>query len=111
MLQTDNETGPIDVEKHVPAERKATTIIRQTAKKCSQPNAYVERAHQSVETMVRTMKEVIEDKANTRLSATDNITSWMMRHATLLQTRFSFGKDGKTPFKRRHHKDYTQLLM
>ena len=63
VLLTDKETGPIDVAKHVAAERKATTIIRQTPKKSSQSNAYVERAHQSVETMVRTMKEVIEDKS------------------------------------------------
>ena len=35
---------------------------RQTPKKSSQSNAYVERAHQSVEAMVRTMKEVIENK-------------------------------------------------
>ena len=56
-------------------------------------------------------KEVIEDKAQTRLSATDSITSWMIRHAAFLQTRFSVGKDCKTPFKRRHHKDYTSQLL
>ena len=33
VLQTDKETGPIDVAKHVAAERKAATIIRQTPKK------------------------------------------------------------------------------
>ena len=70
VLQTDKETGPIDVAKQVAHERKATTIIRQTPKKSSQSNAYVERAHQSVEAMVRTVKEVIEDKAQTKLSAT-----------------------------------------
>ena len=90
---------------------KATTIIRQTTKKSSQSNAYVERAHQSVEAMVRTVKEVIEDKAHTRLSATDSITSWMIRHATFLQTRFSVGKDGKTPFKKRYHKDCMRQLL
>ena len=110
VLQTDKETGPIDVAKHVAAERKVTTIIRQTPKKSSQSNAYVERAHQSVEAMVGTMKEVIEDKAHTRLSATDSITSWMIRHAAFLQTRFSVGKDGKTPFKR-HHKEYTSQFL
>ena len=111
VLQIDEETGPIGVAKQVAAERKATTINRQTPKKSSQTNAYVERAHQSVdEAMVRTMKEVIEDKAHTRLSATDNITSWMIRHAAFLQTRFSIGNDGKTPFKRRHHKDSTSQL-
>ena len=61
--------------------------------------------------MVRTMKEVIEDKARTRMSATDSIASWMNRHAAFLQTRFFGGKDGKTPFKRRHHKEYTNQLL
>ena len=99
--------------KHVPAERKASTIIRQTPKKSSQSNAFVERAHQSVEAMVRTMKEVIviEDKAKIKLSATEDIATWMIRHAAFLQTRFSVGKDGKTPFKRGHHKDYTSQLL
>ena len=49
VLQKDKETGPIDVAKHVAAERKATTIIRQTPKKSSQSNAYVEREHQKHE--------------------------------------------------------------
>ena len=57
VLQTDKETGPIDVAKHMAAEIKATTINRQTTKKSSQSNAYVERAHPSVEAMVRTVKE------------------------------------------------------
>ena len=57
------------------------------------------------------MKEVIEDKAQTKLTATESITSWMIRHAARMQTRFSVGKDGKTPFKRRHHKDYTSQLL
>ena len=85
VLQTDKETGPIDVAKHVAPERKATTIIRQTPKKSSQSNAHVERAHKSVEAMVRTMKIVIEDKAKARLSATEDITTWMIRHAAFLQ--------------------------
>ena len=66
--------------------------------------------HQSVEAMVRTMKELIEDTAHTKLSATESITTWMIRHAAFLQTRFPVGKNGKTPFKRRHHKEYTSQL-
>ena len=31
VLQTDKEAGPIDVAKHMAAERKAITIIRQTS--------------------------------------------------------------------------------
>ena len=39
------QTGPIDVAKHVTAERIVTTIIRHTPKKSSHSNADVERAH------------------------------------------------------------------
>ena len=56
-------------------------------------------------------EKVGEDKAHTRLTAADNITSWMIRHAALLQTRFSVGQDGKTPFKKRHRKDYTRQFL
>ena len=57
------------------------------------------------------MKDVIEVKAKTKLSATEDITTWMIRHAALLQTRFSVGRDGKTQFKRRHRKDHTSQLL
>ena len=92
-------------------ERKATTIIRQTPKKSSQSNAYVQRAHQSVEAMVRTLNELIEDKAQTKKGAKESITTWMIRHAAFFQTRVFVGKDGKTPFKRRRHKDNTSQLL
>ena len=96
--------------KHVPAERKASTIIRQTPKKSSQSNAFVERAHQSVEAMVRHHEEVIviEDKAKIKLSATEDIATWMIRHAAFLQTRFSVGKDGT-----KHHsrEDITKTIQ
>ena len=52
-------------------KERATTIVRQTLKKSSQSKASVERAHQSVEAMVRTMKEATEGKAQTKLSATE----------------------------------------
>ena len=48
------------------------------------------------------MKEMIEDKARTKLSASESNTTWMIRHAAFLQTRFSVGNDGKTPVRRRH---------
>ena len=111
VLQTDKETGPIDVAKHVAVERTATTIVRQTPMNSSQSKAYVERAHHCVEAMVRTLKEVIEDKVQTRLNATDSIAIWMIRHATFLQRRFSVGKERKKTFKRRHHKEYASQIL
>ena len=109
VLQTDKETDRPMWQNT--CHLKETTIIRQTPKKSSQSIAYVERAHQNVEAMVRTTKEVIEDKAKNKLSATESITTWMIRHAAFLQTRFSVGKDCKRPSKRGHHKDFTSQLL
>ena len=100
VLWTDKETGPIDVAKHMATERKATTIVRQTTTKSSQSNAYVKRAHQSVEAMVRTMKEVIEDSANhterdrqhrqlddsTRIILANTFLCWKGRQHTIQET-------------------------
>ena len=52
------------------------------------------------------MKEEIE----VELCAVEDITTRFRRHAASLQTRFSVGKDGQTPFKRRHHEDYASLF-
>ena len=116
VLQTDTETGPIDVEKHVAAEREATTIIRQTPNKSSQSNAYVERTHQSVEAMVRTMKEVIQDKAHARLSATDKHhefdTQHSCKHVSLLEkTAKNHSRDDITKITRANFCHSEKLLM
>ena len=67
-------------------KEKRQPLSDRPRRKNSQSNAYTERAHQSVEAMVKTMKEVIEDKAKTKQSATEDITTWMIRHAAFLQT-------------------------
>ena len=63
VVRMDKETGPIDAAKHVAAERKATTVIKRTPRKSSQPNGCVERSHQLIGSMVRTLKDVMENKA------------------------------------------------
>ena len=109
MLQTGKVTGPIDVAKHVAAERKTTIIIRQTPKKSSQSNAYVERAHQSVEAMVRTMEEVIEDKSKNQIERDRQHRELDDSTRSILANTFLCW-NGKTPFKRRPHKEYTSQL-
>ena len=109
VLQTDEETGPTDNTWQLREKRQSSSdkLPRKAANQTRTLNEHTK----SVEAMVRTMKEVIEDTAHNRLSATDNIASWMIRHAEFFQTRFSVGKDVKKPLKRRHHKYYTSQLL
>ena len=80
-------------------------------KKSKQANAIVERRHQTVEGLMRTMKEVIEVKTGFKIHANSAINSWVVRHAGFLQTRFSKGTDGKTAWERLHGRRYESSLL
>ena len=103
-------TGPTDVAKHAATGRSTSTIIRQTTKQRSPLRSYVERGHQA-ETTVRTMKDVIEDKARKELSATEHIIEWMIKHAAFLHTCFLKWKDVQTLIKRQQPEDQTSQLF
>ena len=62
-------------------------------RKAANQTSTLSKHTRSVEAMARTMKKVISDKAQTKLSAKESITRWMIRHAASLQTRLSVGTD------------------
>ena len=111
VIQTDKEYGPIEVVRKIASKREGKTIIRQTPKKSKQSNAIVERMHQTVEGLMRTHKEVIEVKTGYKVHANAALTSWIVRHAGFLQTRYAKGTDGKTAWERLHGRRYESALL
>ena len=111
IIQTDKEHGPMDVMRRVAAMRKSRMQLRRTPKGSSASNAFVERMHQTLEAMVRTMKEVIESKCGVKLRSDGPLITWMIRHASWLVTRFSVGEDGRTAFQRQHNVPYSGKVL
>ena len=66
----------------------------------SKSNGIVERAIQSVQGMIRTIRSDIEGWWRVKIDATHSILSWIVEHAGFLLTRFEAGRDGKTAYER-----------
>ena len=66
----------------------------------SKINGIVERAIQSVQGMIRTIRSHIEGRWGVKIGATHSIWPWIAEHAGFLLMRFEVGRDGKTANER-----------
>ena len=75
-------------------------------------NGAAERAVQSVEGMVRTLRLDLLDRTNIAVGSDLPITSWMVRHAAWLSSHFQTGSaDGKTAHARQFERSYESLVL
>ena len=75
-------------------------IIENSPVGSSMSNGIVERAIQSVQGMIRTIRSDIEGRWGVKIDATHSIWQWIAEHAGFLLTRFEVGRDGKTAYER-----------
>ena len=85
VVRMDKETGPIDVSKHVAAERKSHDSHQTHA----QENQSTKRVRRKITPTHRTHGPHIErfygKQSEAKLSADECTTTWMIRHAACLQ--------------------------
>ena len=65
-----------------------------------QSNGVAERAVQSVEGAIRTMRSALEERIAGKLDVDDSIWPWITEYASYLLNRLEVGKDGKTAYER-----------
>ena len=65
-----------------------------------QSNGLIERAIQSVQGMIRTMRDALEGRYRMMIDGHNPIVSWKVTHAAATSSRFQVGEDGKTPTER-----------
>ena len=75
-------------------------IIENSPVGSSKSNGIVERAIQSMQGMIRTIRSDIDGRWGEKIDATHSISPWIAEHARFLLTRFEVGRDGKTPYER-----------
>ena len=66
----------------------------------SKSNGIIERAIQSVQGMISTIRSDIEERWRVKIDATHSIWPWIAEHAGFLLTSFEVGRDGKTAYER-----------
>ena len=78
----------------------AQTIVEQAPKGSKGSNGVIERAVQSMEQQVRTMKSALEERMGVRVDVRHPILSWMCDYAGFLLNRLEVSADGKTAYER-----------
>ena len=82
-------------------------IIENSPVGSSKSNGIAERATQSVQGKIRTIRSDIEGRWGLKIDATHSILPWIAEHAGFLLTRFEVGRDGKTACERLKGKSAT----
>ena len=88
------------MEHHVGNDEWIKDVIENSPVGSSKSNGIVERAIQSVQEMIRTIRSDIEGRWGVKIDATHSIWPWIAEHAGLLLTMFEVGRDGKTAYER-----------
>ena len=89
----------------------AITVIEKSPVGSSGSNGVVERAVQTVEGLMRTLKSACEERMNTKIKPDDKLVIFMAEYASYLLNRLDIGKDGKTAHERCRGKRATVMAV
>ena len=81
--------------------RRGRTIYVNSPVGESECNGRAENAIRRVEVKVRTLRSFIEEQTRSKVDMTRPFATWLIRWAGEILTRYTKGKDGKTPWERR----------
>jgi hypothetical protein len=110
ILKTDQEPAILYLVDDISKNRTgAKTIPEEAPKKSSGSNGMVERAVQTVEGQLRTMKSSLDERYMTKISAQHPVVVWMCDYVGYLLNRLEVGRDGKTAYERMKGKKSTVL--
>ena len=75
-------------------------IIKASPVGSSKSNGFVERAIQTVQQMVRTLRSALSRRWGFLIPTFHPVMTWLIEYASFLLNRLQVGKDGKTSFER-----------
>ena len=101
VLKSDQEPAMVDVLKEIQKSRKCDygSALHSSRVGDSDSNGTIENAIGSFEGVARTLGIALEEKVNSKLSASDPIIPWLIRHAAHVITRCWVRPNGKTAYQ------------
>ena len=76
----------------------------------SKSNGKVERANQTIQGQIRTMKLQLENRIQAEIPADAPIWPWLIKHSAATWSRFHVDKEGVTPYRRIRGRNFTRPL-
>ncbi len=111
ILQTDGEAAILDLAARIVKRRTKATGRRTTPRYSSASNGAVERAHQSLQGQVRTLRLDLEKRYPGVQAVSSTITPWLIRHAAWTLNRYQpHGPRKVTSFELVKHHRYTSPI-
>ena len=101
ILKSDQEPAIKFLVDDICTARTGARTIKEMAPKGSKgSNGIVERATQSVEQCIRTVKSELDHRRRTRIATERPILTWMCDYASYLMNRMEVAADGRTAYER-----------
>ena len=111
VLKSDQEPSIVALKDRVKADREERIVMEESPVGESASNGAVERAIQTVEGQVRTMKAALEFRLKKKVEPDHPLIPWLIRHAASTHSRYHKGMDGKTAYERLKGKSFTRQVM
>ena len=106
VLKSDQEPAIKDLKARVKAERGEEIIMEESPAYEHRSNGEVERAIQTVQGQIRTLKSALESRYAWQMPPDGDILPWMVRHAGNMINRYHKGADGMTAYRRLKGKEF-----
>ena len=101
QIKSDQEPAIVTVQEEIRAIRRGKTICVNSPVGESECNGRAENAIRRVEVKVRTLRSFIEENTKRKMDMNKPFGTWLIRWAGEILTKYTHGKDGKTPWERR----------
>ena len=101
QVKSDQEPAVVTVQEEIRELRRGKTICVNSPVGESECNGRAENAIRRVEIKVRTLRSHIEEGTGVKLDMTKPFATWLIRWAGEILTKYTQGKDGKSPWERR----------
>ena len=100
-IKTDQEASIIDLVNTIKRLRAdVKTLTENSPVASSASNGVMERGVQTIEGMIRVLKDCLEMRWNTKISPNSPVLTWLVEFAAVLINRYEVGHDGKTAHER-----------
>ena len=100
ILKTDQEPAiKFLVDDVCMARTGARTIVEQFPGRSKGSNGIAERAVQSVEQYLRTLKSALDERMGVRTDTMHPVLTWLCEYGTYMMNRLEVASDGKTAYE------------
>ena len=99
-LKVDNENSLLDLREAVMAALQQTCTPLRPPAYAHQSNGAVENGVKLVKGLLRVHLAALEEKIGASIPSRHPVVAWLVEHIGDLMTKYTIGKDGKTPYER-----------